>query len=75
MDVDDLADDVELNLPAHELLMGGGVEKRPGGDGVDVTAVEGTGVVRLGSTAEGSDGLPDVAVVGPGESVSVPAGR
>ena len=46
--------------------MDGEVEKRPGGDGVEVTAVEGTGVVRLGSTAESSDGLLDVAVVGPG---------
>ena len=50
-----------MTLPAQQLQHGGGVEKRPGGDGVDVTAVEGTGVVRLGSTAEGSDGLPDVA--------------
>ena len=55
--------------------MDGEVGKRPGGDGVDVMVVEGTGVVRLGSTAEGSDGLLDVAVVGPGESVSVPEGR
>ena len=39
-----------MDLPAHELLMDGEVEKRPGGDGVDVTVVEGTGVVRLGSS-------------------------
>ena len=53
-----------MDLPAHGLLMDGEVGKRPGGNGVDVTAVEGTGVVRLGSTAEGSEGLASVAEKG-----------
>ena len=52
-----------MTLPAQQLQVDGGVKKRSsGGDGVDVTAVEGTGEVRLGSTtAEGSDGLADLA--------------
>ena len=40
VDVDGPAQNAEVELPAHALLMDGEVENRPDGNGVDTAAVE-----------------------------------